>query len=55
MSNWLALLLTLVIQAMVSMALLTLPVMAPVIAKYSANVGEPLVKEVQAELAKLRK
>lgn len=33
MSNWLALLLTLVIQAMVSMALLTLPVMAPVIAK----------------------
>lgn len=29
--------------------------MAPVIAKYSATVGEPLVKEVQAELAKLRK
>ncbi|WP_233203521.1 MFS transporter [Limnohabitans sp. B9-3] len=33
MSNWFALPLTLVIQAMVSMALLTLPVMAPVIAQ----------------------
>jgi tripartite ATP-independent transporter DctP family solute receptor len=29
--------------------------MAPVIAKYSASVGEATVKEVQAELAKLRK
>lgn len=29
--------------------------MKPVIAKYSASVGEPLVKEVEAELAKLRK
>lgn len=29
--------------------------MKPVIAKYSANVGEALVKEVDAELAKLRK
>lgn len=33
MNNWLPLLLTLVIQAMVSMALLTLPVMAPVVAQ----------------------
>lgn len=33
MSNWLTLVLTLVIQAMVSMALLTLPVMAPVVAQ----------------------
>ena len=33
MSNWLTLFLTLVIQAMVSMALLTLPVMAPVVAQ----------------------
>jgi len=32
LNNWLPLLLTLVIQAMVSMALLTLPVMAPVVA-----------------------
>ena len=32
MSNWITLALTLVIQAMVSMALLTLPVMAPVVA-----------------------
>ena len=32
MSNWVTLILTLVIQAMVSMALLTLPVMAPVVA-----------------------
>ena len=29
--------------------------MKPVIAKYSANVGEPTVTEVQAELAKMRK
>jgi tripartite ATP-independent transporter DctP family solute receptor len=29
--------------------------MKPVIAKYSANVGEDLVKEVQAELGKVRK
>jgi predicted MFS family arabinose efflux permease len=33
LNNWLPLLLTLVIQAMVSMALLTLPVMAPVVAQ----------------------
>lgn len=33
MSNWITLALTLVIQAMVSMALLTLPVMAPVVAQ----------------------
>ena len=33
MSNWLPLIATLFIQAMVSMALLTLPVMAPVAAK----------------------
>jgi len=33
MNNWLPLLATLFIQAMVSMALLTLPVMAPVAAK----------------------
>ncbi len=33
MSNWLTLVVTLVIQAMVSMALLTLPVMAPVVAQ----------------------
>ena len=33
MNAWLPLLLTLVIQAMVSMALLTLPVMAPVVAQ----------------------
>ncbi len=33
MSNWITLTLTLVIQAMVSMALLTLPVMAPVVAQ----------------------
>ena len=33
MSNWLTLLLTLVIQAMVSMALLSVPVMAPVVAQ----------------------
>ena len=33
MSAWLPLLITLVIQAMVSMALLTLPVMAPVVAE----------------------
>jgi TRAP-type C4-dicarboxylate transport system substrate-binding protein len=29
--------------------------MKPVIAKYTANVGEGLVKDVEAELAKLRK
>jgi hypothetical protein len=29
--------------------------MAPVIAKYTANVGEATVKEVQDELAKMRK
>ena len=29
--------------------------MKPVIAKYTANVGEGLVNEVNAELAKLRK
>ena len=33
MKNWWPLLLTLVIQAMVAMALLTLPVMAPVVAE----------------------
>ena len=29
--------------------------MKPVLAKYTINVGEGLVKEVEAELAKLRK
>jgi hypothetical protein len=29
--------------------------MAPVIAKYTASVGEATVKEVQDELAKMRK
>ena len=42
MSNWLPLLATLSIQAMVAMALLTLPVMAPVAAK-SLNVSPALV------------
>ena len=42
MSNWLTLALTLVIQAMVSMALLTLPVMAPVVA-HDLHVSPALV------------
>ena len=49
MSNWLTLLATLFIQAMVAMALLTLPVMAPVAAK-ALEVSPALVGALRADL-----